>query len=229
MTEHAVSRLSALPLFASLSEQQVGTIERSLRHVSVKMEGYVFQENDPGDAMYVIESGRLKVFIVGVDGEALELDILGPGDVLGELAVLDGKPRSASAVAITDCELLAIDRSNLMAVLRANPDVAIAMLGYVTGRMRQITLQTEALSLSDSTVRLGRVLLMLAERNGVIRPGVLTTSLQISELADVTGTSPDWVVRILNRWQDSSIILISNQTLVLRDVATLKVLCRREG
>jgi CRP-like cAMP-binding protein len=229
MTEVDVKCLEVIPLFAGLKREALEPLCGAAHRVMVSGGEILFHQGDPGQTMYLIEEGRAKVYTRGADNQEIVLDILGPDQVIGELALLDGKPRSATVQALSDCQLLALDREPFMAHLRHNPETAIHLLDYLSANLRQRVLQAETASVSDSTARLAQVLLFLAERDGEIEPGLVTSTLRIKDLAAAIGTSEAWVSQMLNEWcLDGIIGMTGPRRLLLHDVAALEVLSQRE-
>jgi CRP/FNR family cyclic AMP-dependent transcriptional regulator len=229
MAEVSVKCLEIIPLFAGLERKALEPLCAATHRVMVSEGEILFRQGDPGQTMYLIEEGRVKVCTRGADNQEIVLDILGPDQVIGELALLDGKPRSATVQALSDCQLLALDREPFMAHLRQNSETAIHLLNYLSANLRQRVLQAETASVSDSTARLAQVLLFLAERDGEIEPGLVTSTLRIKDLAAAIGTSEAWVSQMLNEWcLDGIIGMTGPRRLLLHDVEALKVLSQRD-
>jgi uncharacterized membrane protein len=129
--------LRSVPLFASLNDEGA-TALRKLLELELKPAGSVlFKQGDGGDAMYLIEDGRVRIFINDEDGDEVTLAELGGGDFFGEMAILDGKPRSAYASVVADSRLAVLSREHFLGFVRQNPDVALTMLSAITDRLRQ--------------------------------------------------------------------------------------------
>jgi uncharacterized membrane protein len=129
--------LRSVPLFASLADEGA-TALRKLLELELKPAGSVlFKQGDGGDAMYLIEDGRVRIFIRDEEGEEVTLAELGGGDFFGEMAILDGKPRSAYATVVADSRLAVLSREHFLGFVRQNPDVALTMLSAITDRLRQ--------------------------------------------------------------------------------------------
>ncbi|HYH83978.1 MAG TPA: DUF1003 domain-containing protein [Pyrinomonadaceae bacterium] len=129
--------LRSVPLFASLDDKGATDL-RELLELELKPAGSVlFKQDDEGDAMYLIEDGRVRIFINDEDGDEVTLAELGGGDFFGEMAILDGKPRSAFATVVTDSRLAVLSREHFLDFVRQNPDVALTMLSAITDRLRQ--------------------------------------------------------------------------------------------
>jgi CRP/FNR family cyclic AMP-dependent transcriptional regulator len=129
--------LRSVPLFASLQDEDAAAL-RSLLELEVRPAGSVlFRKGEAGDAMYLIEGGRVRIHIRDEDGEDVTLAELARGDFFGEMAILDGKPRSASATVTEDARLAVLSREHFHQHVSRNPDLALEMLGAITERLRR--------------------------------------------------------------------------------------------
>ena len=117
----------------------------------------VFFENEEGDFFFTIVQGRIKVTILGDDGREIILSVLGPGDFFGEMALLDNEPRSATAIAVEDSELLSLHRTDFQAVIADNRAITGALIKVLTGRLRRANHQISTLALLDVYGRVARV------------------------------------------------------------------------
>jgi CRP/FNR family transcriptional regulator, cyclic AMP receptor protein len=129
--------LRSVPLFASLNDEGATGL-RELLELELKSAGStIFEQGDEGDAMYLIEDGRIRIFINDEEGDEVTLAELAGGDFFGEMAILDGKPRSAHASVLSDARLAVLSRDHFLSFVRQNPDVALTMLGAITKRLRE--------------------------------------------------------------------------------------------
>jgi CRP/FNR family cyclic AMP-dependent transcriptional regulator len=217
--------LSLIPLFAGLTPEELEPLQALTRRVAVKEGQVLFTQGDPGETLYLIETGRLKVYTLDTEGQEVVLDIMGPDDVIGELALLDGQPRSATVEALSECDLLAIDREPFLAHLMQHPETALRLMEYLTRNLRQRVFHAETLALSHSAARLAHVLLFLAERDGRVEPGLVTATLNQKDLAAAVGTSEEWVHNMLAEWcRDGIIGMTGSRRLILHDVEALRAL-----
>src|SRR5438270_6133749 len=129
--------IRSVPLFASLDDETASALRALLEVEQRPAGGVLFQAGDAGDAMYLIESGRVRIHIVDADGDDVTLAELARGDFFGEMAIIDGKPRSASATVSEDARLAVLPRDDFLAFVRKNPDVALKMLAAITNRLRR--------------------------------------------------------------------------------------------
>jgi CRP/FNR family transcriptional regulator, cyclic AMP receptor protein len=129
--------IRSVPLFASLDDETASAL-RALLEVEQRSAGSsLFQTGDAGDSMYLIEGGRVRIHITDADGDDVTLAELARGDFFGEMALLDGKPRSASATVIEDARLAVLTRDDFLAFVRRSPEVSLKMLAAITTRLRR--------------------------------------------------------------------------------------------
>ncbi|HEX3558111.1 MAG TPA: DUF1003 domain-containing protein [Pyrinomonadaceae bacterium] len=129
--------IRSVPLFASLDDETASAL-RALLEVEQRPAGSaLFQSGDAGDAMYLVEAGRVRIHIRDADGDDVTLVELARGDFFGEMAIIDGKPRSASATVVEDARLAVLPRADFLDFVRRNPDVALKMLSAISTRLRR--------------------------------------------------------------------------------------------
>lgn len=134
-----VQALRNVSLFARFSDDELTTLAEHLTPVSYAGSSFIFRENDHGGSMYILQSGRIELTVRDKMEQPVTLRFLEPGQVFGELSLLDNEPRSASARAVTDVDLLVIGRDALLAVFERHPTVALRMLEILTQRLRETT------------------------------------------------------------------------------------------
>jgi len=132
-----IEALKSVPLFASLDDTAARQLRRLLLVRNVKSDTAIFSAGDTGDSLCLIESGRVRISMVDEDGKHLVLTELAQGDFFGEIALIDGKPRSADAIAIEDVQLAVLSRDDFLSFVRGNPDVAMEMISAVSHRLRR--------------------------------------------------------------------------------------------
>jgi CRP/FNR family cyclic AMP-dependent transcriptional regulator len=128
--------LRSVPLFASLDDNAARDLRSLLQVHEVKGDTALFHHGDEGDAMYLIESGRVRIHVEDSTGHDVTLTEFAGGDFFGEMALLDGQPRSADATVVEDSRLAVLSRDNFLSFVRRNPDVALEMLSAITHRLR---------------------------------------------------------------------------------------------
>jgi len=196
MSSTLVFKRSAL--FAQLSMEQLTRLAGLARPHRYGKEHIIFNEGEPGTALYTIVKGRVKIAQSSPDGKERTLALLGPGDVFGELALLDGGARSADAVVAEDAELLVIPREDFMVFVMEQPQVAMSLLVVLSQRLRHTNLLVHDAAFFDARGRLARVLLDLARAEGTAEPdgALVCPQLTQSELASMVGVTRESV----NKW-----------------------------
>src|SRR5689334_24501191 len=141
--------LSTVPIFSELTPDDITSLAKLSLRKRYPKDAVVFFENEEGDFFFMILEGRIKVTILGDDGREVILSILGPGDFFGEMALLDNEPRSATAIAIEDSELLSLHRTDFQTVLTDNKSITSALIKVLSGRLRHANHQISTLALLD--------------------------------------------------------------------------------
>ena len=168
----------------------------------------LLRRGDAGGVAFVIIAGRVRIGLTAEDGREVTLGMLGPGEVLGEMSMLDGGEVSADATAIEDCTLLAIERTRFLRLLRENGDLCLRMMAVLCGRLRQSNAALEEMALLDLPGRLARVLLRLAREWGNRTPQGTRIEVRLSQkdLAVLVGGSREKVNRQLRAWEETGAI-----------------------
>lgn len=200
--------LAHVPLFAVLGPSELETLGRALRPRRYARGDVVFQQGDPGDAFYVIESGEVKVVLPSEDGREAILTILGPGHFFGELSLLDGEPRSADVVAKEDCSLLALHREDFRNFLTQHPHAAAALLAVLSRRLRATDDLVHDAAFLDVAARLARLLLKLGETHGREEKQGLVLGIRLTQedLASMVGSTRETVNKWLKSWQRQGLL-----------------------
>jgi CRP/FNR family cyclic AMP-dependent transcriptional regulator len=172
----------------------------------------IINEGDRGDSLYVILTGKVKVYVSDDDGREMILDIYGPGDYVGEMA-LDGRPRSASVMTLEPTSCSVVTREELRTAISANPDIAMALIATLIDRARIATDNVKNLALMDVYGRVARLLLSLAkEDNGKL---VVPERMTQQDIADRVGASRDMISRIFKDLTIGGYVTIENRTITI--------------
>src|ERR1700752_2534738 len=129
--------LRTVPIFEELTDAAIASLGRLTARRRYPKDTVVFFENEEGDSFFMILEGRIKVTILGDDGREVILSMLGPGDFFGEMALLDNEPRSATAIAVEETELLSLHRNDFQTVLTDNRSITTALIKILTARLRR--------------------------------------------------------------------------------------------
>ena len=216
--------LLKVPLFASLPDTEVVPFGELMRERSYPKGSVILFEDDPGDALYLVVSGQVKVVLIGEDGREVILSVLGEGSFFGEMSLLDDEPRSAHVIAMEDSVVLTLRRDDFRARLRSSPEVAIALLKELSRRLRRADDQIGSLVLLDVNGRVAELLVRLGTEEGGDR---ITRKLTHATIAQMIGSSRETVSRTMRELQDRGLIAVTRQEITLTDRAGLQALSRR--
>ena len=216
--------LNSINIFSELSEKECLKFQKFFKPRNYLKNSMIILEEEYGDLVFVVHTGTIKITRVNDEGKEVILALLGPGEIFGELAILDGEARSANALAQENCQLLAINKEDFLEILKNNFSVSYNLLCELAKRLRKSDQQIEALSLSDAEHRIGVSLLNLAEDMGVIRKGKVTIqNLPFQQdIANMAGTSRETVSRVLKLLENKSMISKVGHTLVIPDYTFFK-------
>ncbi len=196
--------LRAIPLFASLEEPVLEEIAGLLIDRKFPKDAIVFEEGSAGDYMYLIREGQVKVTKMSEDGREKILEMLGTGDFVGEMALLDREPRSASVKTTLPCVLLALSRQDFLALLRENPGISMGIITELTRRIRETDEQVRGLLFERVEQRTRRILQRMARDPVEGDPKRLSTpTITHQQLADLVGTSRETVTRVIKELKDT--------------------------
>jgi CRP-like cAMP-binding protein len=190
----------------------------------------LFHEGDPGDSLFIVASGAVKVVVPSEEGDEAILATLRRGDFLGELALLDGAPRSASAIALEATETMALPRDRFKALVASEPVIRDALLSSLAGELRRLTAHVAELHFLDLTGRLAARLARLAEEHGTreadgsIR---LDAPLTQSDLAAMIGATRQSVNKLLGEFVEEGLLRLDRDAIVIPDLEALVRSSRR--
>ena len=183
----------------------------------------LFNEGDPGDRLYVVTEGKIKLGRTAADGRENLLAILGPGEMFGELSLFDPGPRTATATAVTDTSVLGLGHDELEPWLTGRPEVAAQLLGALAQRLRRTNEAMADLVFSDVPGRVAKALLDLARRFGVQSEDGLhvTHDLTQEELAQLVGASRETVNKALADFASRGFLRLEARAVVILDIERL--------
>ncbi|ACA15282.1 transcriptional regulator, Crp/Fnr family [Methylobacterium sp. 4-46] len=216
---HPLSRLlRANPFFSGLGEDVLQAVARLCVTRSLGAQEVLFQKNDPADALYAVRRGEIRIGTGTQEGRQLTLNLLGPGDVFGEVALLDGHPRTADAVATEPTDLFVIRRRDLLDLLAQQPRIAVALIELLCRRVRWMSERMEETTFLPVPARLARRLTALAEDYGD------DIAVSQEELAEFANTTRETVNRQLQAWRHEALVELGRRRIRLRDRAALAMI-----
>lgn len=189
----------------------------------------VFTEGDPSDHFCLIVAGRVKVFKTTAAGKDVILEIFGPGDPLGGVAVYEGRPYPASAAALEDTTCVLVPSGTFFALLEQSPTLVRGLLVGLTQRLVELTTRLADLSGGRVEARFARLFLKLASETGRRREDGLFIPIALSrrELADLMGTTVETSIRIMSRWGKQDLVRTERDGFVIQDRAALETLAQQ--
>jgi CRP-like cAMP-binding protein len=195
----ALDSLRTIPLFAHVDDESLASMGELLIERRIPKHQTIVEEGLPGDYMYVIREGEVKVTKLSGDGREKILELMGPGDFFGEMSLLDDAVRSASVKSLTETRILALSRNDFLKELRSNPDLAMAVIQELTRRVRQMDEQASSLSFQRVKERTQGLLVRLSKDFECPDGRRMTPALTHQQIADMVGTSRETVTRVVKR------------------------------
>jgi CRP/FNR family transcriptional regulator, cyclic AMP receptor protein len=215
--------LSRAPLFEALDEEGARALRAGMVDIELARGDHLFDEGDAGDRLYVILDGKIKLTRAASDGRENLLSVLGPGEMFGELSLFDPRPRTSSAVAITDSRLAGLGHDYLLHWLTGRPDVALHLLRALAQRLRRTNDIMADLVFTDVPGRVAKALLDLADRFGEEQEEGLQVhhDLTQEELAQLVGASRETVNKALADFATRGWIQLSAKSVLILDAERL--------
>ena len=219
VTTQNVDFLATVPLFNGLDRIELERFAEVTREKSYPKCSVILFEDDPGDSLFVVRDGRVKVVLIGEDGREVILGVLGVGEYFGELSLIDDRPRSAHVIAMEDSNLLVLRREDFRKRVESSPSVAWSLLTELSRRLRRADDKIGGLVLLDVPGRIARLLLDLAEESGT---NAIEKTLTHQTIAQMIGASRETVSRAMKDFQDAGWITVERRRIALADRAALE-------
>lgn len=216
----AVGALGRVRLFTGLGEHELESIARSMRLRRFRRGEVVFHAGDPGDALFIVTVGEIKIGLPSDSGDEAILATVRPGDFFGELALLDGAPRSASATALERSETLVLPRDRFRELIDTNPALRDALLTTLAAELRRLTHHVEELHFLDIEGRLAARLTRLADDDGTVQSDGtvrLDGPLTQGDLAAMIGCTRQSVNKLLGLFAEDGVIRLERDAIVIVD------------
>jgi CRP/FNR family cyclic AMP-dependent transcriptional regulator len=224
MEENDISYLKQVSLFASLSNEDMRDLAAVVRRRTFRAGEVIFHRDDPGQVLYVIREGKVKICLISPDGQEISLVVFGKGECFGELALLDGLPRSADAIAMEKVECYTLQRSDFHSTIMKNPKIAIQVLEVLSKRLRSTDQQVEDLIFLDVYGRVAKKLIELADSHGTrVDDGTrIEVRLTQQELASMVGASRESVNKVIGYFTDKKFISTDRHRITIHRVDDLR-------
>jgi CRP/FNR family transcriptional regulator, cyclic AMP receptor protein len=217
-------------LLRHLRPEELSRLAASATLVHHRPNATIFQKGDAGSGMMAVVNGRVKICTYSADGKELVLNIIDRGGLFGEIALLDGQPRSADAVALEDTTLLVLDRNRLTPFLAAHPDIATRLIAVLCQRLRQTSEALEDALLRDAPSRVARGLLRLARTFGKQEPAGLRLDIKLSQqqIGNLIGISRESINKSIVDWSRAGYLTVNNGFITITDMEALVSLSEAE-
>ena len=224
-TKDHLASLENVSLFAGLDADGLRELAAVIKRRSFRPGEVIFHRDDSGQVLYVIREGKVKIYITSQDGQEVALAVFGAGDYFGELALLDGQPRSASAVAIEPVETFALQRPDFINAVMHHPRIAIEVMNVLSRRLRQTDAMIEDLLFLDVHGRVAKKLMELAELHGIRTPEGIRIDLRLTqgELAAMVGASRESVNKVMGYFTDKRFISTDKYKITIIRLAELRL------
>jgi CRP-like cAMP-binding protein len=215
--------LRNVPAFARLSDAEREALAVSVGSQRFERGETIFHQGSSGSVLYIVVSGQVRIYTTSESGQEVSVSIMRAGDFFGELALLDGNPRSASAEAMCPTATLTLHRAAFLHTINTCPTIAASILEVMTMRLRQSTIYAEQLAGLSAAQRVVRQLLGLAARYGVPESGATRIDLHLTQddLASLSGTTRETVNRVLASLRDQGLIRVERARVSILSIPKL--------
>jgi len=220
------SKLSVLrrhPIFCDLDPEALDQLCRYAKHATLKRGATIYSKGDPGNSLYAVISGTAKMSISSADGRSAILNLIGPGEIFGEIALLDGRARTADAIANTNCEVFIIDRREFIPFVKSQPALAMKFIELLCTRLRWTSDQVEQIILQNLPGRLASALIRLSEKNKPAPEGRTITITQ-QEISEMVGMTRESINKQLRAWASRDWVRLEHGAIVVLNANMLREL-----
>jgi len=216
--------LKQVPIFSSLENKHFEEISTISKKKSFEKHEVIFTQGDPGDTLFVLTSGSVKIFLSGADGNETTLNILYTNDFFGEMSLLDGRCRSATVTALEAVTVLTISRNDFIRLIKKNPTIGLNITSSLCHRLRKTSEQVARLTFFDASGKVAHVLLELANDEGKRENGRIVLNLKFGrqELANLTALSRETLTRTLYDLQARGYLKLEKKKITILDESLLK-------
>lgn len=218
--------LAACPLFSVLGPEELIVLADLAGERREARDAAVLHRGATDCSLLILVHGRLRASVMSTEGREVTINLMEPGAVLGEIALLDGRPRSLDVVAMAESLLLVVERRQFLPFLRARPELMLKLMELLCDRLRRNSVAYEDLALAPLSARLARLLLGMAEAHGKLIPEGVQIRLALSQrsMAAQVAATRERVNKQLRQWHEAGVLGSQDGYLVLRELAALRAL-----
>jgi CRP/FNR family transcriptional regulator, cyclic AMP receptor protein len=216
--------LKQVTIFSSLNDDEIRDLTTVAKTRRFRAGEVIFHRDDPGQVLYIIKEGKVKICLISTDGQELSLVVFGKGEYFGEFALLDGLPRSADAVALENVVCYTVQRNDFHNAIMKNPRIAIEVMEVLVKRLRSTDQQVEDLIFLDVYGRVAKKLLELSETYGTkVENGMrIDVRLTQQELASMVGASRESVNKVMGHFMDKGVISTDKHRITIHSLNDLQ-------
>jgi CRP-like cAMP-binding protein len=227
VTSSKLAVLRGHSIFCDLDSDAFEQLCRYAKHATLKRGATIFSKGDPGNSLIAVISGTVKISISSPDGRSAILNLIGPGETFGEVAVLDGQARTADATANSNCEIFVIDRREFLPFVRSQPALAMKFIELLCARLRWTSDQVEEVILQDLPGRLASALIRLTERHKAAQGG-RTIAVTQQEISEMVGMSRESINKQLRAWASRNWVRLEHGAIVVLNLEPLQEIAGSE-
>src|SRR6202795_1641905 len=220
------SKLSVLrkhPYFCDLDPEAFDQLCRYAKHTTLKRRTTIVSKGHPGNSLIAVISGTIKISVSSPDGRSAILNLIGPGEIFGEVAIFDGRARTADATANTNCEIYVIDRRDFIPFVRSQPALAMKFIELLCTRLRWTSDQVEEVILQNLPGRLASALLRLTEKHK-LAPAGRTIAITQQEISEMVGMTRESINKQLRAWATGNWVRLEHGGIVVLNAEPLLAL-----
>jgi CRP/FNR family transcriptional regulator, cyclic AMP receptor protein len=221
LSSNKLSVLRQHPMFRDLGTEALDQLCRYAKHTSLRRGATICSKGDPGNFLFIVISGTVKISVSSPDGRNAILNLINAGDLFGEVAVLDGQARTADAIANTNCEIFVLDRRDFLPFVRSQPELAMRLIELLCTRLRWTSDQVEQVILQDLPGRLASALLGLTEKRK-LEPQSQTIAITQQEISEMVGMTRESINKQLRAWAARNWVRLEHGAIVVLDAASLR-------
>jgi CRP-like cAMP-binding protein len=211
------------PIFCDLDPEALDQLCRYAKYSTLKRGTTIVSKGDPGNSLIAVISGTVKISVSSPDGRSAILNLIGPGETFGEIAVLDGLARTADATANTNCEIYVIDRREFLPFVRSQPALAMKFIELLCTRLRWTSDQVEQVILQNLPGRLASALIRLTEKHK-LEPGGRTIAVTQQEISEMVGMTRESINKQLRVWAARNWVRLEHGAIVVLNAEPLREL-----
>ncbi len=210
-----LKKITSLPIFQGLDEDQFTELISTAERRKYKKGDIIFSEGDEGSGLYVVETGKVKIFKLSFEGKEHIFHIYGPGKIFGEVAVFSGKRFPAFAEAVSPSSLIFFPKREIALLISESPSLAFNMMASLSMRLREFTIMVENLVLKEAPARMASYLIVLSKEQKNI--GYVELPVTKHQIAGLLGTTPETISRVFGRMVNEKLINVDNKIITIHD------------